>query len=492
MQLRPYQTDMIGEASAAYRAGHKGVLVLLATGGGKTVVYSEITRSLVAASAPVLIVEPAVELVEQSRDKLRQLGVPRVGIICASWGGGYNPDAGALVQVASVQTLRSRPDALLRRPRFTIYDEGHLAAAESYTMIAQTYPESNRLIATATFERLDGRGYEGMASAVVMGPDVAALQALRSLVPFRTVSIPLTEFSKSSRRPAREFNKSAMAEAYNKQKLVGDVIQTYIDGTEHTPSCLGRSGLVFAASIEHSIELCKRFNAAGIVAEHLDGSTPPAVRQAMIGTPDKPGRLGLGITKIVCNYGVLTAGFDCPLVSFIAVARATASPSLWAQMGGRGLRPHLASGKVDCIIHDHGANALRHGNLAHKRTHCRACYTERKPCAVCTVRILEGRKPAENDDEEQIDLGKECPKCLTVIDASCAICPWCAHDFRSVRARSGIEFVEGQLVEIDAAAVPFELRSEPAEKPPKPPSAAKISRQEKIDSAREYARRMAG
>lgn len=438
MKLRPYQTAAIDAVTAAYAGGHHGVLLVVPTGGGKTVIYSEITRSLVAAGAPVLIVEPAVELVEQSRDKLIRLGVPRVGIVAAGWGQGYNPDPGAFAQVATVQTLRSRPDALLRRPRFIVFDEAHLSAADSYALIRARYPDARRLGVTATPWRLDGQGFRDLASSIVVGPTVADLQAGGALVAFRTRSIPLTAFAKATRRPSAEFNRAAMAEAYNKQKLVGDVIRHYLDSDKS-----GKRGIVFAASVEHSRQLCAEFLAAGVRAEHLDGNTPPAERKAIVGTPERPGRLGTGETTIVCNFGVLTAGFDCPPVEYIGVARATASKSLWIQMAGRGMRPF--EGKAGCLIDDFGGNALRHGNLARINS-----YT------------LDGRQVAEGDDEAAGELGKVCPQCQTTIEAADAVCAHCGYDFatpglRGPRGR--IEAVDGQLVEIPDDAAPLELEA---------------------------------
>lgn len=475
MQLRTYQSDAIAEVTACYRAGHRGVLLVIPTGGGKTVVYSEITRALVAAGVPVLIVEPAVELVEQTRDKLARLGVARVGIVAAGWippgavaPANYNPDPGALVQVATVQTLRSRPHALLRRPGFIIFDEAHLSAADSYRMIRERYPEANRLGVTATPWRLDGEGFEDLASALVIGPTVRDLQLLGALVDFRTLSIPLTDFARSKRRPASEFNLREMAAAYNKNELVGDIVSHY---QRHAAD---RSGLVFAASVDHSRELRSAFAANGFAVEHLDGQTHKSERAAILR------RLELGQTQIICNFGVLTAGFDCPRVSAISTARATASKSLWIQMAGRGMRP--CDGKRDCVILDHGGNALRHGNLAQPH-----------------VYSLVGRdKAAAVDLEDAGDLGQVCPTCATVIDTAVATCEFCGHDFAvgaPMRGRRKVRGVDGELVEIDDEAAPFALA------PPESPElrAERRSRQagafltrQAVTAARDWADRMAG
>jgi DNA repair protein RadD len=440
VRLRPYQVEAVNGVAAAWRGGAVGALLVVPTGGGKTVIYSEITRQIAGAGRPVLIVEPAVELVEQTRDKLERMGVGRVGIIAAGWGDGYNPDRGALVQVATVQTLRSRPDALLQAPHLTIFDEAHLSAAESYRMIRERYPRSRRLGVTATPYRLDGLGFEDLAEEIVIGPTVPQLIAAGALVPFRTRSIPLTDFSASSRRPRSEFNRAQMEKAYQDRALVGDVVDHYLQSGK-----AGKTGIVFAAGTGHARELTDRFVACGVAAEYLDGQTPKAQRRAILA------RLASGATTIVVNFGVLAAGFDCPRVEYVGIARATASLALWVQMAGRGLRPEPETCKGDCLVDDFGGNALRHGNLAFARTYS-----------------LAGRNAAD-DDVDAGDLGKVCPTCRVVCDALALECDACGHSFAADaelggggKPRKKLKAIDGRLVEIAADAGVLELEAQPS------------------------------
>ena len=61
------------------------------------------------------------------------------------------------VQVASVATLVRRLDQLAP-PDLIVPDECHHAAAPSWRRILDAYPEANVLGATATPQRLDGKG----------------------------------------------------------------------------------------------------------------------------------------------------------------------------------------------------------------------------------------------------------------------------------------------------------------------------------------------
>ena len=412
MQLRPYQISLINEISAAHRAGNQGVIIVVPTGGGKTIVFVRISVSLANAGASILIVVPAVELIRQTVAKLKALDV-RCGVIAASYG--HNPDPGALIQVAMVQTLRTRPNAMLKRPDYIIFDECHLAAAESYRIIRDRYPDARRLGVTATPFRLDGAGFEDLASVIVPGPSIPDLQADGFLVPFRVVTIPMTRFA-ASKQSRHEFNKREVADAYEDRALIGDVVRYWTKEAGATAS-----RIVFASSVEHSHKLRDEFLERGVTAEHVDGETDGIVRKAILA------RLESGETRVVCNYGVLTAGFDCPRVSVLSIARATASKTLWIQMAGRALRICPEVGKKSATIIDHGGNRWRHGPLGGPHHY-----------------NLAGKPRGDGVQGE--DDGKTCPQCNTVVDAGSAECEHCGFVF--AQERGEISIIDGQLVEV--------------------------------------------
>jgi hypothetical protein len=149
----------------------------------------------------------------------------------------------------------------------------------------------------------------------------------------------------------------------------GDYIQNelshYMSQTEHLEAvvnqykrhALGRRGIVFCVGIEHSKAMAQSFNAAGIHAEHLDGTTPDAERASILA------RLEAGHIDIVTNANVLCEGVDLLSISYIGLARPTQSKALYIQQAGRGLRPCPESGKRDCILIDHGELVETHGHL---------------------------------------------------------------------------------------------------------------------------------
>ena len=427
MRLFDYQTRAIVDVAAAHRAGNAGVFLQMPTGSGKTVTFLAIVAEVVRLGGNVLIVVQRDELVRQTCDKLKAFGV-RFGIVAGSFA---QHDAWAPVQVAMVQTLSRRQAALARAPHYIVFDEAHLSAAASYQAVVRRYPLARRLLTSATPKRLDGQGFEQTASAMVRGPSVADLVALNAiepaqgLVPFTTYSVPLIDFAALKRQRDGEFDRESMARAYERQSLVGDIVGQYRKRAE------GRSGIVFCASVAHSKATVDEFARGGYRAEHLDGETPGDERAAILE------RLTSGETRVVCNYGVLTEGFDCPRVSYLGIARATQSLALWFQMAGRALRPAPWHGKVDAVICDHGGNALRHGNL---------------DWAIPWQ--LEGERAQRASRNAVAEVrAKTCKACAAVAPAFAMTCPVCGAEFHAAAAKAP-KTVDGDLEAVASGAAP--------------------------------------
>ena len=122
MALRSYQELAIAQLRDAL-AGVSRALLVMPTGSGKTVVFSEICRLANDKGKKVLILVHRRELVTQASDKLTKAGVKH-GIIAA----GFDP-SGHPVQVASVQTLIRRLNSGSFTPDLIIIDEAHHAVA---------------------------------------------------------------------------------------------------------------------------------------------------------------------------------------------------------------------------------------------------------------------------------------------------------------------------------------------------------------------------
>ena len=98
--------------------------------------------------------------------------------------------------------------------------------------------------------------------------------------------------------------------------------------------------ILFAASVAHARLLAAVLRARGLAADAITGDTPSGERRRIINRY----RGSFEGSIVLCNYGVLTAGFDAPETSAAVVARPTRSLVLYSQMIGRALRGPLAGG----------------------------------------------------------------------------------------------------------------------------------------------------
>jgi DNA repair protein RadD len=343
--LRPYQSKLLADIDNAWLAGYRRPLVVLPTGGGKTVIFAEAIRREVAQRRKALAIAHRREIIGQTSSKLLAAGVVH-GIVMA----GVKPRPTLDVQVASVQTLfvRGIRNETMPMPAadLGVIDEAHHTPAASYQQIVEAYPETRWLGFTATPERADGRGLGGFFDVLIEGPQVPELIALGFLVPTR-VYAPSTPDLTGVETRGGDYVASQLAERMDKAKLVGDIVENWHRHGE------ARKTVVFASSVAHSVHLRDTFLEAGIRAAHIDGSTPKDERDAALA------QLASGEVTVLSNCMVLTEGWDCPDVGCCVLARPTKSMGLYRQMIGRVLRP--AAGKGDATIIDHAGCVFRHG-----------------------------------------------------------------------------------------------------------------------------------
>jgi len=342
MELRPYQLEAIEAARAQIRAGKRRVLIWMPTGGGKTAVAANIIASAEAKGSRVLFLAHRRELVEQTIDKLVRFGV-RPGVIM----GGVKPRAGAQVQVASIQALGKRLDAI-GDVHLVFVDEAHHVTKDNlYSRALRCFPSAVVIGLTATPWRLDGEGLGDVFDGHVLACTPRQLREQGFLVPVGGWQYSPVD-TKAVRVKNGDFDAKQLEEASMSAKLFGSIIGEW---KEHAG---GVRTVLFACTIRHSQALAQAFRDAGVAAEHLDGETPLEQRAGILA------RLRSGATRVLCNVNVATEGWDCPELECVILARPTLSTVLALQMYGRGLRPH--PGKSICRIHDHARVLATHGH----------------------------------------------------------------------------------------------------------------------------------
>lgn len=378
MDLRPYQQEAVESARERLRAGAKRVLIVCPTGGGKTVIASDIIRRATERQSRTLFLAHRRELIQQTADKLQRFGV-RHGIIMA----GERQALQHPVQVASIQTLARRRD-VLKSVDLIFFDEAHHAAAGTYTDVLQWFPSARVVGLTATPWRLDGRGLADVFDAHVLVRTPRELRDEGFLVPVGGWEYEAIDTS-HARVQRGDYAVKDLADEAAKPRVVGDIVEEWLRHAE------GKRTVVFCVSIEVSKLITAQFRAAGVPAEHVDGEMDTASRDAVLA------RLRRGETRVVCNCNVLTEGFDCPELEVCVLARPTLSVSLYLQMVGRVLRP--AEGKTQARIHDHAGCLATHGHpFAHRD------YSPEQT-------VKGNRQPQQDADTRKRNV---CPSCKSV------------------------------------------------------------------------------
>jgi len=343
--LRNYQEEAVLSIIEDWRALERP-LVFMATGGGKTIVMAEVIKRVLAgqAAARFLVVAHTREIIFQIYNTVRRhvgLGMGEIGVEM----GKLKAHPYAKVVVATRQSLSARRLGQVARPAFThlLIDEAHHAAPDNqYWKIFSALRDANPTLKvagfTATPKRTDKKGFAIFTKIGYKWSILAGIEEGYLVNPVRyqveADNVVLTDLR--IRRGDYEIeglNKSLKAANWHAVALAA--WKRYGEG---------RKTLAFFSSVELSKAFATLAQEQGIAAAHIDGTTPVAEREAILG------RLKRGDLKIVSNVAVLTEGFDEPSVSCILWARPTLSEVVLTQAIGRGLRP--AEGKSDCLVLD--------------------------------------------------------------------------------------------------------------------------------------------
>lgn len=425
--LRDYQIDSINKMRDVFKKGRKKVLLWLATGAGKTTIFSSMAKDASAKGKRVLIVVRGRKLVDQASQRLFREHVPHGVLMSGHWN--FRPQLP--VQVCSIDTLISRgikPEADL-----IIIDEAHLATSEGYKQFLSQY-ETFVVAVTAT-PYVDG-GLRHVADEIVHPISMIELIERGFLVPFRyfaPASPDLTGVKVSS--STKDYVSDQLEDAMVAGQLTGKIVEHYKKILNGLPA------ICFAVNVHHSKILVEQFIKGGVRAEHCDADVPDAERNEIIK------RLESGETQVVSNVGIFCTGVDIPPLRGIIMARPTKSKNLFIQQAGRGTRTF--PGKEDCILLDHAGNIGRHG----------------LPTDEVDVN-LDGKEKKTSVKESKI-----CKNCFAVFRA--AVCPECGVEPPATTAveieESDEELKELVNIEIDPVKrLLKELQRESKEKNRKP------------------------
>lgn len=359
MTDRPYQARTFNDVRQAIGSGKRRILVVQPTGAGKGYQCARIMEMCAAKGSENIFFAAQRELITQLGKQLSRLDIPYRTIMAGvtdEYQSYEDAVASSLCSIVAKDTLWARAfrsDKMELPPAKVLQiDEAHQSLSQTYQAIAAKYDHATILGWTATPCRTDGLSLGEYYDHLIQGATYAELQRDGYLTPVEVIA-PDRPDLKGLKVSKGDYAQGDLERRMNTERLVGSIIDEW---KKHSD---GRQTVAFAAGIQHSIHIRNEFrrllgqNPDGTErAEHLDGKTPKAERDDILG------RVADGRVLVCCNFGVLHTGVDFPAWKYLICARPTKSFSLHRQMGGRIQRPWAG---VQATIQDHSDNCHRFG-----------------------------------------------------------------------------------------------------------------------------------
>lgn len=322
------------------------LLYQLPTGGGKTVVFSEIVRRYLSKhDKKVVVLTHRIELCKQTSKMLKGFDVKNKIV---------NSKIKELPDqheyscfVAMVETLKNRLNdekLLIDDVGLVIIDEAHynsfrklLTYFENAFVLGVTATPLSSNISLPMHENYD---------ELIVGDTIQNLIDNGFLAKATTYSydVGLTSLKVGING---DYTVKSSDDLYTNMAMQEKLLHAY------TEKSLGKKTLIFNNGINTSLYVYETFREAGYPIRHLDNTHNNEERKDILQwfkkTPD----------AILTSVGILTTGFDEPTVETIILNRATKSLTLYYQMIGRGSRK--LPNKDNFTVIDLGNNAARFG-----------------------------------------------------------------------------------------------------------------------------------
>jgi len=377
MNLRPYQKEAIQAIESGW-GEYKKQLLVLPTGCGKTIVFSQVAKDRTQMGR-VLILAHRDELIEQARDKYNRLTGDGTGKEKAAE---TSIDSIFPVTVGSVQTLmrdsrlqKFQPDHF----KTLIVDEAHHSLADSYQKVLNHFEYADVLGVTATPDRGDKKALGQYFDRIAY--EYSLLSAVQDgyLCKINARTVPLEIDMSDVKVRVGDYEVNSIAEALEPYlPQIAKAIKQYAGN---------RKTVVFLPLVSIAQNFRDECIMAGLDAKEINGNSPD--RKEILEWFDKAGP-----GSVLCNAMLLTEGWDCPSVDCIVVLRPTKIRSLYVQMIGRGTRP--SPGKDNLLILDFLWMSEKH-NISKKIDIC-------KPADLSAEKPEDREIVSEASERAEIDL----------------------------------------------------------------------------------------
>ncbi|NJB69964.1 superfamily II DNA or RNA helicase [Saonia flava] len=321
------------------------LLYQLPTGGGKTVIFSEMVRQyLKHHNKKVLVMTHRVELCRQTSEMLTSFGVINKVVNSTA---NLDDQNDYVCFVAMVETLNNRlnDDMLdISDIGLVIIDEAHY---NSFTKLFKFFEKSFILGVTATpLSSNKELPMKDNYNELITGESIENLIENEFLARAEVFQydMGLTSLEVGSNG---DYTVKSSEDLYSSPAMLDKLLQAYL---KHSKD---KKTLIFNNGINTSVHVYHTFRAAGLPVMHLDNTATKKQRKQILKwfkeTPN----------AILTSVSILTTGFDEPTIDTIILNRATKSLTLYYQMIGRGSR--ILNNKTKFSVIDLGNNYYRFG-----------------------------------------------------------------------------------------------------------------------------------
>lgn len=325
---------------------NSNLLYQLPTGGGKTVVFSEIAKRYIEkTNKKVIVLTHRIELSQQTSRMLKGFGVKNK--IINSEVKEWQDQNEYMCFVAMVETLNNRlqeEKIEINNIGLVIIDEAHY---NSFRKLFKYFEASIILGVTATPLSSNIKlPMKDNYKKLIVGESIESLIQQKFLAKANMynydVSLQSLKLGISG-----DYTVKSSDELYSNHSMLNKLVSAYNEIAKGTKT------LIFNNGISTSRYVYEIFKKTGYNIQHLDNKNNATERREILQwfkeTPD----------AILTSVSILTTGFDEPTVETIILNRATRSLTLYFQMIGRGSR-YLPS-KQEFTVIDMGNNVARFG-----------------------------------------------------------------------------------------------------------------------------------
>ncbi|MCW9037595.1 MULTISPECIES: DEAD/DEAH box helicase family protein [Altibacter] len=346
-ELYSYQQGAISKIFEKFESAPDDyhLLYQLPTGGGKTVIFSEMVRQyLKHHNKKVLVMTHRIELCKQTSEMLTSFGVVNKVVNSSA---NLEDQGKYSCFVAMVETLNNR----LNEDKLDISDIGLVIIDEahynSFTKLFKFFDKCFILGVTATpLSSNRSLPMNDNYDELIAGESIENLIENEFLARAEIIqyNMSLTSLEVGSNG---DYTVKSSEDLYATNSMLDTLLEAYRTHSE------GKKTLIFNNGINTSVQVYYTFKAAGLPIAHLDNTASKKQRRKILQwfreTPN----------AILTSVSILTTGFDEPTIESIILNRATKSLTLYYQMIGRGSR--ILNNKSTFTVIDLGNNCYRFG-----------------------------------------------------------------------------------------------------------------------------------